>query len=381
MPEQLKPNNRNRIVANGLSLSAGESVNLDVLRSMAVLFVFAAHYIDISHNQGKQWSFLWHIAQLGVMIFFVHTCLVLMWSLERSELHGPHLFAPFYVRRALRIYPLSITLVLFAYIFDAKWVPANLWQNLTLTQYLSFRGTPEFPPTVTPLWTLPLEIEMYIVLPALFLIFRNRRFLHLLLLWIASISLASFQPRLGEGFVIFMFAPCFLGGVLAWRLMRMRNRQWLPGWMWPLAILAASLVWLPSNANNLPLCIAALGLVLGVAIPLFREIQSRAVATTARIIARYSYGIYLSHFPIMVYILMPRDPSRPIFRYIPPLPRIRHDGGPIDAVLVLLLTAGASYLLYHGIEERGIRLGRRMGNWLASAGRSRNRKSLVEAGS
>jgi peptidoglycan/LPS O-acetylase OafA/YrhL len=143
--------------ATGSGVGLPESANLDFLRSAAVLLVFGSHYLDIRAGLGNN-NFLWHLGQLGVLIFFVHTSLVLMWSLERSYLPGRQLFAPFYVRRILRIYPLSIVCVLFAYCFDARWVPANVLQNLTLTQYL-FLGSapgPRVPPTVTPLWSLPL---------------------------------------------------------------------------------------------------------------------------------------------------------------------------------------------------------------------------------
>src|SRR6266700_312428 len=62
-----------------------ESANLDLLRSAAVLLVFGVHYYDIRNGGLEKWSLPWHLGQLGVLIFFVHTALVLMWSLERSD--------------------------------------------------------------------------------------------------------------------------------------------------------------------------------------------------------------------------------------------------------------------------------------------------------
>ena len=208
----------------------GESTNLDVLRSIAVLLVFCCHYFSIVTGTGQKWGFLWHMGQLGVLIFFVHTCLVLMWSLERSSQGAKHLFAAFYVRRAMRIYPLSIAFVLFAYFFDPRWSPINLWQSITLTQYIFFKGSAGFPPLVTPLWSLPLEVEMYIALPLLYLIFKKRSLYPLLLTWLAAVGIAHLQPYLGDGFTIFKFVPCFLGGVIAWRLIGMGARQRLARW-------------------------------------------------------------------------------------------------------------------------------------------------------
>ena len=81
---------------------------MDLLRSVAVLVVFFTHYFDLQYGFGATWTLLWHLGQLGVLIFFVHTSLVLMWSLERSSLQRGKLVAPFFLRRAFRIYPLSI---------------------------------------------------------------------------------------------------------------------------------------------------------------------------------------------------------------------------------------------------------------------------------
>lgn len=348
------------------SLLSYESANLDFLRSVAVLLVFCNHYFDIQYGLGATGTLLWHLGQLGVLIFFVHTSLVLMWSLERSSLHGGSLIAPFYVRRALRIYPLSSVCVLFAYCFDAHWSPVHLWQNLTLTQYLFLKDPPGVPPSITPLWSLPLEVEMYVALPVLFHVFRNRSFKLLVSIWGASAALAFVQPRLGEGFAIFRYVPCFFGGVIAWRLIRGRDRRWLPGWSWPPVIAIVSLIWMASMDRYLPFFTAVFGLTLGLAIPLFREIQWDKLRAASKIIARYSYGIYLSHFPVMIYIMSGQNHDHPWFKVIPPMPVIWHYARPINACLVVALTAVLSVALYHGIEEPGIRLGRLMAKWLVN---------------
>jgi peptidoglycan/LPS O-acetylase OafA/YrhL len=341
--------------------SLHDSTNLDSLRSVAVLLVFCVHLYDIWSGTGKNWGIVWHLGQLGVLMFFVHTCLVLMWSLERSRLQGWRLFTSFYVRRAFRLYPLSIVCVLLAYCFDLRWEPLNLWQNLTLTQNLFFTNQPVFPPILTPLWSLPLEMEMYLVLPVLFLIFRNRPVRLLAATWGISVALAFIQPQMGDRFLILRFVPCFLGGVIAWRLIRERDRARFPGWLWPLAIATASIIWMITTGVYLPLGIAAFGLCLGLAIPLFREIQWSTVKTGSRIIARYSYGIYLTHFPIMLFVL--NDPRYPHFKVIHPLPQLKHYARPVDFTLVVVLTALASFALYHMIENPGIRLGQKVARW------------------
>jgi peptidoglycan/LPS O-acetylase OafA/YrhL len=354
-----------------LPSSLHESANLDFLRAVAVLLVFITHLYGIYTGKGAKWDFFWHIGQLGVLMFFVHTCLVLMWSLERSGLNGWRVFVPFYIRRAFRLYPLSVVCVLIAYCFDARWSPVNLWPNLTLTQNLFFTDKPVIPPTLTPLWSLPLEVQMYIVLPVLFLILRNRSLKLLALLWSSSIPIALLQPGWGERFEIFKYAPCFLGGVVAWRLMRDTAR--LPGWLWPLAIVAASLTWMTAAQSYLPLHIAAFGICLGLAIPLFREIPWSHIRTASRITARYSYSIYLSHFPIMVYVFS--DPRDPRFKLIRQLPPMKHLSRTAHFALFLLLSVLAPLALYQLIEKPGIRLGHKLARWISG---SEERKLAIE---
>jgi peptidoglycan/LPS O-acetylase OafA/YrhL len=345
--------------------SLHESANLDFLRAVAVLLVFITHLYGIYTGKGVKWDFFWHLGQLGVLMFFVHTCLVLMWSLERSGLNGWRVFAPFYLRRTLRLYPLSVVCVLIAYCIDARWSPVNLWPNLTLTQNLFFADKPIIPPTLTPLWSLPLEVQMYIVLPILFLVLRNQSMKLLAFFWTVSIPMALLQPGWGERFEIFKYAPCFLGGVIAWHLMRARDTARFAGWLWPLSIAAASLAWLTATQTYLPLHIAGFGLCLGLAIPLFREIPWSKVKTASRITARYSYSIYLSHFPIMVYVFS--DPRDPRFKIIRQLPSMKHLSRTIHFALFLLLSVLAPLVLYHLIEKPGIRLGHKLARWISGS--------------
>jgi peptidoglycan/LPS O-acetylase OafA/YrhL len=81
--------------------------NLDFLRSLAVSLVITDHALLFAGiRQIGPFSTTW-LGGAGVYLFFVHTTAVLMWSLERNS----GLLA-FYVRRALRIYPLAIATLL-----------------------------------------------------------------------------------------------------------------------------------------------------------------------------------------------------------------------------------------------------------------------------
>lgn len=165
-------------VAARRALPKWENPNLDLLRTVAVLLVFVHHlleYFGILRAGG--WGI--HLGAWGVLLFFVHTSFVLMLSLERQS--GRQYSAPyrvFLVRRVFRLFPLSVLVVAIVCLsrmpvgdfgnhqfvaahFDAKTVLSNLFlvQNLTHTDSV-----------VATLWTLPYEIQMYLVLPVLFLV-------------------------------------------------------------------------------------------------------------------------------------------------------------------------------------------------------------------
>lgn len=353
-----------------------ESANLDFLRSVAVLLVFWIHWYEIQTGNGPKWGLAWRLGQLGVMMFFVHTSLVLMWSLERTHFEGWRLYISFYIRRIFRLYPLSILFVLFAYFFDLRWQPPNLWQNLTLTQNLFSTKEPIVPPSVGTLWTLPLEVQMYVALPVLFLIFRKRSLNLLIATWATTVVFAFIQPELGGRFLILKYIPCFLGGVIAWRIIRERYRARLSPWLWPPAIAVISILAVKINERFLPLSIAAFGLCLGLAIPQFLEIQWSAANTVSKIIARYSYGIYLAHFPIMVYVM--RDERDPWFKVIHQMPRLKHFARPVDLILVVVFTSLAALTLYHLIESPGIQLGQKVARWATSKNSRAHHLALVK---
>ncbi len=113
------------------------------------------------------------IGIFGVLLFFVHTSLVLMYSMQRSGLRGLALVKNFYIRRFFRIYPLSVLTVLAAVAlhlhatgrglaFGPRPGALELISNLLLIQNLTYSVS-----IVGPLWTLPLEVQMYVLLPRL----------------------------------------------------------------------------------------------------------------------------------------------------------------------------------------------------------------------
>jgi len=161
---------------------AGPDPNLDILRSVAVLAVLVAHVLQVTAGckYGEHLAYgieTYSLGTVGVLIFFVQTSLVLMQSLERARTirRGWALIRWFYIRRAFRIYPLSVGMILLSIALsippNAVGVPYR-WQGARwlLANLLLVQNIPGIPEVASPMWSLPYEVQMYLVLPVLFLL-------------------------------------------------------------------------------------------------------------------------------------------------------------------------------------------------------------------
>lgn len=285
---------------------AADSPNLDLLRSFAVLYVLVSHVPAVIGLSVRTGFHLGSLGFLGVMLFFVHTCLVLMLSLERqvasrgaARLHGD-----FFLRRAFRIYPLSAAVVLGCVGLvhlagSAQFLaPAPPGWGMTLSNLLLIQNLTGHDSIPAPLWSLPFEIQMYLVLPALFLAVERLRDAApraVLGLWGGSAALVLLLWKLGISYQLVKFLPCFLPGVLAYTL-RGRPRS-LPWWVLFVYVAGAAFALSAAVNRGVPETVAAwpVCLGLGALIPHCRELELAWLRRAGKLIAQYSYGIYLLH--------------------------------------------------------------------------------------
>jgi len=317
--------------------------NLDFVRSIAVISVVVEHVL-LALGIFQLGPFTTqYLGVLGVLIFFVLTALVLMWSLERK----PHTL-DFYIRRGFRIYPLVIVAIAAAVLFHAPiaGTPSASFQyqhphlkdvlvNMCLLQNVVHTDRQ----VMTVLWSLPYEVQMYIFLPVLFFfVQRNFSVWPLLLFWgfvvlvgrISSPYTSTVETAVGY----------FLPGIIAYvGFGRWKPR--VPGWLLPVFLLAMWAVFLLTFNFHRGWLFC---LIVGFALPLFRQLKSEVVLAPSRQIAKYSYGIYLTHpFAIVIGLYLLRGYAWPI--------RALGVGVPL---VVLPVVA------YHLVEHPMIRLGSRL---------------------
>jgi len=281
------------------------SPNLDLVRAVAVLCVFSSHLLDVFGIRS-----FGSLGRVGVILFFVHTSFVLMGSLERLQrdaLNSWELVTAFWCRRLFRIYPLSILFVVLIALFRIPADPGAVYEwigwkaflsNLALTQNMTYDYN-----ILGVLWTLPLEVQMYVMLPGLYSAVRGRRRYVSLGLWVLSVVLALVMPAISERLDVFRYGPCFTSGIVAYDLIRNKSWRWtLPAWVWPIGIAAAILMFGPHDNLHLGLKIQrawAVSLLLGVLYANVREGSYGVLRPVLHWIAEHSYGIYLSHSIVM----------------------------------------------------------------------------------
>lgn len=328
-------------------MNSPASANLDLLRAIAVCLVLAQHLLRRMQVDQIGWAPTNSLGRFGVLIFFVHTSLVLLRSLRRTEGTGWGLCRHFYIRRVFRIYPLSTLAVLAALILhvdsDVNGIPglshASLPGNMTIiSNILLVQNWISAKSIVNVLWSLPFELQMYVFLPLIFFwIARERRLWVLISAWILSVCAAEAQIHLfayGPTSLL-RFVPNFLPGVIAYS---MRTRASVKSLAWPVFIVTLILIYTqyPTDEMGWVLC-----LTLGLGISRFAEISTSWIRYASNRIATYSYGIYISHqFTIWL--------SLGVFGASSPW---------LKVPLLMVLLMGIPIVLYHVIEKPAIQLG------------------------
>lgn len=310
-------------------LNSSDLPNLDMLRAIAVLMVLLDHTYQAVVGKSVQMDW---VGRLGVLFFFVHTCYVLMLSMERQNVANEPIARDFYIRRLFRIYPLSMLAVFAAYVgpYAPKLGIYGWVSNFALVQNLTYTGN-----AFGSIWSLPLEVQMYLFLPLLFLLARRtRNLIPLLVVWVCAVILAESHIYVSDRLNLFVYVPCFVPGVIAYWI-SLRRIYKLQAWVWPMTLtcLIAAFELHPNWHFSAWLTC----LILGLSIPCFEQISNKHINQITLTIARYSYGIYLGHSLLLTWM-------RPNYRTLP---------------VYLCMVLALAWLGFHLAEHPMIQFGKR----------------------
>jgi peptidoglycan/LPS O-acetylase OafA/YrhL len=343
---------------NHKEIAQAHEANLDFVRALAVLMVVGSHVALFFGNLHISILEPALFGKLGVVIFFVHSGIVNMLSIERHvQKHGDyHLFRAFMTRRCFRIYPLSMFVV--TVVFFAK-LPVSHIDNFgaTVGQHASAEFLPSlllvqnfvrFDQILGPLWSLPYEVQTYCLFPMIYLALR--RFKSAKILIFAWAMLATLDhviaPHIAKHGNLSRFVTIpdllssfllFLAGLYAYKEMQ-TSRPVLRFWTLPALLGFACVVWLFSYDNAKCIFVS---LCLGLALPYIHNCEIETLNRACAWIAKYSYGIYLIHDPAIWLGFV----------------RLGHLPTAAQVTVFLLVTFGGSVLIYHTLEHPMILVG------------------------
>lgn len=321
--------------------------NLDFMRAIAVSLVVFSHTIGMFTYSVQVGPIdIVELGRTGVLIFFVHTCCVLMQSLERDS----HV-ATFYVRRLFRIYPLAVVCISLIMLISLPQCHVEsghfvMWHadtqdklaNILLMQSVSNRVN-----VLEPSWSLIIEIGMYILLPLIFMFVRTNSKAIGLYSLILMISMSVKHTELIQSNVFLsqftQYMPTFMGGVITYRLLKTVSPK-IPAWAWPVTLVSMCLIHASTHQSDWDRYVFTLS--LGVVVPMFKELKSSSFNFTTLQVSKYSYGIYLTHFAA-IYLAFDLCGQKSMGIQIP---------------MFIALLIGVPIIAYHLIEQPMINLGK-----------------------
>jgi len=159
-------------------------VQLDAIRALAVTLVMIDHYFP----EIERWM---EVGSVGVRVFFVISGFLITGILlrarddaETDHLSKAKVMRNFYMRRFLRIFPLFYAVLIGTELLRFPPVRASFWWHATyLSNFFFFRRGSAFD-SVTPLWSLTVEEQFYLIWPWLILYLPRRWILPVILLGI-----------------------------------------------------------------------------------------------------------------------------------------------------------------------------------------------------
>lgn len=319
-------------------LSARRIPELDGVRGLAILLVLAVHF-GLTSNPPEPLYSLLRLGWSGVDLFFVLSGFLITGILLDTAA-SPNYFRAFYARRALRIFPLYYVYIA-AFFFAVLPLahafqrpvppgPAQGWYWLYLSNWRSALG-PDYA-FLSHLWSLSIEEQFYLVWPPLVLWLGRRR-----LPWLCGVLMVA-APILRFVWRDHPYSPEFLYRLtpfrvdtLAWGALLaviVRNERALSGllrWSKILAALAAAglagIFTFYGTKNSQPVVAVAgytlLGILYGFVVLAGFRGWTPLRASLLRTFGKYSYGVYVLHFPLVGYFYLAMEPAARLVGRVP----------------------------------------------------------------
>lgn len=291
--------------------------NFDLIRLLAaiqVVIVHGLHHLRLELPAVADHAFDFIKAFPGVPIFFMVSGYLVTLSCQRNSL------ATYAIHRGLRIFPLLwvsslllLTILLFSGVGGTTSLLTWFFGQVTFFQYYTPQelrtfgvGTPN-----GSLWTIPIEIQFYCLLP--FVLYFHRRFGALSIFAIAALAwpiwyLTHNSDRTSPAFLVIKnsvvcYFPLFAIGIFA-ALYRERVERVFAGRFFEFLIIYLCW-WHVARAYGPPIIFAAanpfayVGAILLGALVFSAAFSSRELSNSILRGNDVSYGVYVFHMPVI----------------------------------------------------------------------------------
>ena len=293
---------------------------LDTLRAFAVFFVIITHFGVWFDDTSFSGRLIRHVivpdGAFGVILFFVLSGFLITSILLKDRDSGGNkvlLVRDFFIRRALRIFPIYYLTVAVLFLVNYPDVRNYIWYNLTYTHnFLCFRTNTW--DAFSHTWTLCIEEQFYLLWPWL-IVYSRERYLKPIIWSATMVGVFSTIWNMGVNNHVgpFMVFNCFdafgIGGSYAWVRHSGRERNQFKNWLNVAALgaLAVYCYWKLADFNGYPhyglfmlkTVDSVLALWLIVAVVNNKSARAEKYLLGNRVlnyIGKISYGIYLYHY-------------------------------------------------------------------------------------
>lgn len=326
--------------------------DIQILRGIAVILVVLFHLEIGVFSSGL----------LGVDLFFVISGFLM------AILYDNHNIKDFFLKRALRLLPTYFVTILitvgvsifivtpneFTQVLKQSYFASTFSSNIGFWLQNSYFSKIDFNPLLH-LWSLGVEIQFYLIIPILFFFFRLNKYL-LLIILLSSLLLCFMVLGISPKTTFFMMPlrvwEFLIGYGIALYFTSngsvLKRRKSFLGNIGLILILfivifpvdGESQSYLYGHPGVSALLISlATGLVLIFGIS--QSIEKSKIAEWLEIFGKYSYSIYLVHFPIIV-----------LYLYEPFSGTILKTNNFSDKAILLAIITLSSFIMYHFVEVK-----------------------------
>lgn len=340
-------------------------VGLDILRCCAALSIVIYHS-TLSYKEflPRAFAMLLHGFPVGVDFFFIISGFLITYLLlAEKEQTGAISLSRFYLRRALRIFPLYYIIVALAW-----WLHHAGHPEINFYSYLYFIGNfwmidhDWTVATLNPLWSICIEEQFYVIIPLLVWLIPTRRlpwlFGGIIALSIGFRVYATLTPQHNYWMTIYChtLSRCdvlAVGCWLAWRHFTRPIRLQLPRWTLLAAVMFLVLLlsiidtsdFTSLNLATFKKYLYVLPLVFIFCYTLFTPHAATPPGKGVQVLnylGKISYGLYMYHSPVI--FLLDENPA------------IYHDSQSLRLFLILAITVVIASLSYYLFEKQILRL-------------------------